>query len=153
MIAGVFGKSVGWFLDGSLETIAADPSAEPGNGVDATTFEPSFLFSPAMLRQALPELLLQTGTSGQNFAQLLIRVWQETQHNDFPEIERAAEAAGRREMPLTLAALFALCKRHGLEIRWVDDDRKRLDRGLARARFEPPGTISRAGVSRPAKRA
>ncbi|MEZ5532453.1 MAG: DUF3612 domain-containing protein [Steroidobacteraceae bacterium] len=141
MIAGVFGKSVGWFLDGSLETIAADPSAEPGNGVDATTFEPSFLFSPAMLRQALPELLLQTGTSGQNFAQLLIRVWQETQHNDFPEIERAAEAAGRREMPLTLAALFALCKRHGLEIRWVDDDRKRLDRGLARARFEPPGTI------------
>ncbi|MGD9599018.1 MAG: DUF3612 domain-containing protein [Steroidobacteraceae bacterium] len=141
MIAGVFGKSADWFLDGSLETVAADAPGGLGGGVDATTFEPSFLFSPAMLRQALPELLLQTGTSGQNFAQLLIRVWQETQHNDFPEIERAAEAAGHREMPLSLASLLALCKRHGLEIRRVDDDRKRLDRGLARARFEAPGTL------------
>ncbi|MBV6415728.1 MAG: hypothetical protein CMLOHMNK_00241 [Steroidobacteraceae bacterium] len=141
MIAGVFGKPVDWFLDGNVETAPAGtlPGAIPG--LDATTFEPSFLFSPAMLRHALPELLLQTGTSGQNFAQLLIRVWQETQQNDFPEIERAAEAAGGRAMPLSLAALVTLCERHGLEIRWVDDDRRRLNRGLARARFEAPGTI------------
>lgn len=144
MIAGVFGKPADWFLDGSLEGPPTEARAGPGggaSGLDATAFEPSFLFSPAMLRHALPELLLQTGTSGPNFAQLLIRVWQETQQNDFPEIERAAEAAGRREMPLTLESLVAICERHGLEIRWVDDDRRRLNRGLARARFEAPGTL------------
>lgn len=137
MIAGVFGKRPAWFLDGNVEA----PSAGSASLEDATAFEPAFLFSPAMLRHALPELLVQTGTSGQNFAQLLIRVWQETQQNDFPEIERAAAAAGQRQMPLSLEALVDICERHGLDIRWVDDDRRRLSRGLSRARFEPPATI------------
>ena len=141
MIAGVFGKSPAWFLDGTVDA----PSTAATSTFDDTAFEPAFLFSPAMLRHALPELLVQTGTSGQNFAQLLIRVWQETQQNDFPEIERAAEAAGGRQMPLSLEALTGICARHGLDIRWVDDDRRRLNRGLARARFEPPGTILASG--------
>lgn len=140
MVAGVFGKPPDWFLDGTLDGGSGD-ARDTAAGFDAAIFEPSFLFSPAMLRHALPELLMQTGTSGANFAQLLIRVWQETHHNDFPDIERAAEAAGRREMPLALGSLMAICERHGLGIRWVDDDRRRLDRGLARARFEPPGTL------------
>ncbi|MFO1508728.1 MAG: DUF3612 domain-containing protein [Steroidobacteraceae bacterium] len=145
MIAGVFGKPPEWFLDGSLDCVpteASDGANLQGTGsLEATAFEPSFLFSPAMLRHALPELLLQTGTSGPAFAQLLIRVWQETQQNDFPDIERAAEAVGRREMPLALESLVAICERHGLRVRWVDDDRRRLNRGLARARFEAPGTL------------
>ncbi|HQX47796.1 MAG TPA: DUF3612 domain-containing protein [Steroidobacteraceae bacterium] len=145
MIAGVFGKPAGWFLDGSLDSMPAEARGGTSGGVaggcDPTAFEPSFLFSPAMLRHAVPELLLQTGTSGPDFAQLLIRVWQETQQNDFPDIERAAEAAGRREMPLSLESLLTVCGRHGLEIRWVDDDRRRLNRGLARVRFEAPGTL------------
>jgi transcriptional regulator with XRE-family HTH domain len=144
MIAGVFGKPAGWFLDGSLDGSAAETRSAPHAGgldIDATAFEPAFLFSPAMLRHALPELLLQTGTSGPAFAQLLIRVWQETQQNDFPDIERAAQSAGGRELALSLDALVAICARHGLAIRWVDDDRRRLNRGLARARFEAPGTL------------
>lgn len=144
MIAGIFAKPADWFLDGNFDGTPADARSAaggPGNGLDPTAFEPAFLFSPTMLRHSLPELLLQTGTSGPNFAQLLIRVWQETQQNDFPEIERAAEAAGARAMPLSLTSLTAICERHGLEIRWVDDDRRRLNRGLARARFEAPGTI------------
>ncbi|HNR23340.1 MAG TPA: DUF3612 domain-containing protein [Steroidobacteraceae bacterium] len=141
LVASVFGRPAEWFLDGNFEGTPADERNESAGNLDATAFEPSFLFSPAMLRHALPELLLQTGTSGHAFAQLLIRVWQETQQNDFPDIERAAEAAGGREMPLSLDALVAICERHGLEIRWVDDDRRRLNRGLARARFEAPGTI------------
>ncbi|MGE0581750.1 MAG: DUF3612 domain-containing protein [Steroidobacteraceae bacterium] len=155
LVAGVFGKPVDWFLDGSLDGIPGDTRAgRQGPAVaapDGTSFEPSFLFSPAMLRHALPELLLQTGTPGPAFAQLLIRVWQETQQNDFPEIERAAEAAGRRALPLSLESLVAICGRHGLDIRWVDDDRRRLNRGLARARFEAPGTllVSRRLRSRP----
>jgi transcriptional regulator with XRE-family HTH domain len=145
IIAAEFGKPAAWFLDGALgagtETVA-DPSPTADDvSIHGTPFEPAFLFSPAMLRTALPELLLQTGMSGRAFAQLLLRVWQETQHNEFPDIERAAEAAGQREMPLGVDRLLEICARHGLEVRWLDDDRRRLNRGLSRARFEAPGTI------------
>ena len=75
------------------------------------------------MQNALPELLSQTGTSGRQFAQLLIRVWQETHHNDFPDIERAAESVGRRELPLSLDRLLGICKHLGLHIRWVDPER------------------------------
>lgn len=140
IVAAEFGKPAAWFLDGALgDDARAAPAAD--DSIHGTPFEPAFLFAPALLRSALPELLLQTGTSGRSFAQLLLRVWQETQQNDFPDIERAAEAAGLREMPLSVERLLAICARHGLEVRWLDDDRRRLDRGLSRARFEAPGTI------------
>lgn len=139
MIASVFGKAPQWFLDGADE--GAPQNSRAPTAAATTPFEPAFLFAPALLRTALPELLLQTGTTGRNFAQLLIRVWQETHQNEFPDIERAADAAGGREMPLSVEALLGICKRYGLEVRWVDDDRRRLSRGLARARFEAPGAI------------
>ena len=69
-------------------------------GLAAMPLEPAFLFSHELLQNALPELLSQTGTTGRQFAQLLIRVWQETRHNNFPDIERAAEQCGKRQMPL-----------------------------------------------------
>jgi transcriptional regulator with XRE-family HTH domain len=144
IIAAEFGKPAGWFLDGALPAeerpASAGPAADDAS-LHGSAFEPAFLFAPALLRSALPELLLQTGTSGRSFAQLLLRVWQETQQNDFPDIERAAEAAGKREMPLSVERLLEICAHHGLEVRWLDDDRRRLDRGLSRARFESPGTV------------
>lgn len=140
MIAAVFGKPVEWFLDGSLEGLPATAQPTPET-LQATAFEPAFLFSPALLRNALPELLLQTGMSGRSFAQLLIRVWQETQQNDFPEIERAAEAAGERAMPLSVDALLGICRHHGVTVRWLDDERRRPVRAPARAHYEAPGTI------------
>ena len=96
------------------------PVRERG-GLQAMPLEPAFLFSNELLQNALPELLSQTGTTGRQFAQLLIRVWQETRHNNFPDIERAAEECGGREMPLTLDALLAIGKRHGLHVKWFDD--------------------------------
>jgi transcriptional regulator with XRE-family HTH domain len=140
IVAAEFGKPAAWFLDGTIRDEGAEAPTDDAS-LHGTPFEPAFLFSPAMLRSALPELLLQTGTSGRSFAQLLLRVWQETQQNDFPDIERAAEAAGGREMPLSLERLLQICARHGLEVRWLDDDRRRLERGLSRARFEAPGTV------------
>jgi hypothetical protein len=86
-------------------------------------------------------LLAQTGTSGRQFARLLIRVWQETHQNDFPDIERAAEAAGGRQMPLSLEAAQSIAARHGLTIRWLDEDRRRPAATPLRARFEAPATI------------
>jgi transcriptional regulator with XRE-family HTH domain len=144
MLAGIFGKDARWFLDENTDVEVAPAQRERG-GLDAMPLEPAFLFSHELLQNALPELLSQTGTTGRQFAQLLIRVWQETRHNNFPDIERAAEECGEREMPLTLDALMAIGKRHALQIKWFDGGagapaRKPGD-ALIRSRFEAPGTV------------
>jgi transcriptional regulator with XRE-family HTH domain len=140
MLAGIFSKDARWFLDENTEVDVALPQGERG-GLEAMPLEPAFLFSPELLQNALPELLSQTGTTGRQFAQLLIRVWQETRHNHFPDIERAAEEGGKRQMPLTLAALLELCRSHGLEVRWFDSDGRKPSGALVRSRFEAPGTV------------
>jgi transcriptional regulator with XRE-family HTH domain len=139
MLSGIFGKDSRWFLDENTEVEPA-PAQRQRGGLEAMPLEPAFLFSNELLQNALPELLTQTGTTGRQFAQLLIRVWQETRHNNFPDIERAAEECGGREMPLTLDALLGICKRHGLQIRWFDGDTAPRAATI-RARFEAPGTV------------
>jgi transcriptional regulator with XRE-family HTH domain len=139
MLAGIFSKQPRWFLDENTEIEAAPARLERG-GLEAMPLEPAFLFSHELLQIALPELLSQTGTTGRQFAQLLIRVWQETRHNDFPDIERAAEEAGRRQMPLTLDALMAICAHHGLKLRWSEGDQP-PGGFLIRSRFEAPDTV------------
>jgi transcriptional regulator with XRE-family HTH domain len=138
LLAGIFSKDTRWFLDENTQVEPAPAQRERG-GLDAMPLEPAFLFSHELLQNALPELLSQTGTTGRQFAQLLIRVWQETRHNNFPDIERAAEQGGKRQMPLTLDAVFELCKQHGLDIRWFDGDARKGP--LVRSRFEAPGTV------------
>src|SRR5260370_10618493 len=144
LLAGIFSKDARWFVDENTEVEAAPAQRERG-GLEAMPLEPAFLFSHELLQNALPELLSQTGTTGRQFAQLLIRVWQETRHNNFPDIERTAEECGGREMPLTLDALMAICKRHGLQVKWFDEEAggsQRVGGGaLIRARFAAPGTV------------
>src|ERR1700744_3000141 len=140
MLAGIFSKDARWFLDENTEVEAA-PAPRQRGGREAMPLEPAFLFSHELLQNALPELLSQTGTTGRQFAQLLIRVWQETRHNNFPDIERAAEACGKREMPLSLDAVLGICNRHGLEIKWFDGDGRKPSGALVRSRFEAPGTV------------
>src|SRR5271154_4069618 len=140
MLAGIFSKNSRWFLDENTEGEVA-PLPRQRGGLGAPPTEPAFLFSHELLQNALPELLSQTGTTGRQFAQLLIRVWQETRHNNFPDIERAAEEGGKRQLPLTLDAVIALCKHHGLEIRWFDGDGRKPSGALVRSRFEAPGTV------------
>ena len=146
VLATVFGKEPGWFLDrqsvavpaAEAEAAAAFPSS--GRAV-AMPLEPAFLFSRELLQVALPELLAQTGTSGTQFARLLVRTWQETRRNEFPDIERAAESVGRRRMPLSLDDVLGIVRDTGLTVRWTEDERGgRADR-LLRARYEAPGTI------------
>ena len=140
MLAGIFSKEPRWFLDENTEVEAAPATRERG-GLEAMPLEPAFLFSHELLQNALPELLSQTGTTGRQFAQLLIRVWQETRHNHFPDIERAAEACGKREMPLSLESLLEICARHGLRTRWFDAEVHDPGRTVVRSRFEAPGTV------------
>ena len=140
MLAGIFSKDARWFLDQNTEVDAAPPPRERG-GLEAMPLEPAFLFSHGLLQNALPELLSQTGTTGRQFAQLLIRVWQETRHNNFPDIERAAEQCGQRRMPLTLDDVMAICRQHELKVQWFNGDARRPIGALVRSRFEAPGTV------------
>src|SRR5579862_7225099 len=145
LLATIFQRSPAWFLDESTEPEA--PPAEAAAGVPRMPFEPAFLFSKSLLQAAIPELLAQTGTSGRQFAHLLIRSHQEMSRNDFPDLERAADAVSERRFPLSVDDLLRLCRRHGLEIRWFERkpvlvrDKDREVRSMVRSFFEAPRVV------------
>src|SRR3954462_4559387 len=156
LLSSLFQREPRWFLDGNPEPEAGPPARAAGRGARVARRggggaggprEPAFLFSKELLQAAIPELLTQTGTTGRQFAHLLIRSHQEMSRNDFPDLERAAESVGEREFPLGVDDLLRLCKRHGLAIRWFDRkpllarDKDRELRSMVRSFFEPPGTV------------
>src|SRR5215470_12571209 len=79
LLSSVFQREPRWFLDGNPESEPAAPSARAGAA--GVPLEPSFLFSKELLQAAIPELLAQTGTTGRQFAHLLIRSHQEMSRN------------------------------------------------------------------------
>lgn len=145
LLAAVFQKDPGWFLDGNPEVETAPRNER--SGAARIPLEPGFLFSRELLEAAIPELLAQTGTTGRQFAHLLIRSYQEMSRNDFPDLERSAEEIGERRFPLTVEDLLALCRRHGLEIHWFDRrpvlarDNEREVRSVVRSFFEAPSRV------------
>ncbi len=158
LLASVFQRDPAWFLDESAD-LELDQPATPHGGAARIPLEPAFLFSRNVLQAAIPELLAQTGTTGRQFAHLLIRSHQEMSRNDFPDLERAADSVGERRFPLSVTDLMQLCRRHGLEIRWFERkpvlvrDKDRDVRSMVRSFFEAPGTIyaNRALQSDPAR--
>src|SRR5215469_3392808 len=146
LLGQIFQRDTSWFLDESSALELASP-ASPAGGAARVRLEPSFLFSKNVLQAAIPELLAQTGTSGRQFAHLLIRSHQEVSRNDFPDLERAADGVGERKFPLTVEDLLRLCKRHGLEIRWFDRkpvlvrDQDREVRSMVRSFFQTPNIV------------
>jgi transcriptional regulator with XRE-family HTH domain len=145
LLAAVFQRPAAWFLDESPDLGVAP--AQPGQATARVPLEPAFLFSKTLLQAAIPELLAQTGTSGRQFAHLLIRSHQESSRNDFPDLERAADQVGERRFPLSVEDLLRLCRRHGLEVRWFDRkpvlarDKDREVRSMVRSFFEAPRVI------------
>jgi transcriptional regulator with XRE-family HTH domain len=146
LLSRVFQREPRWFLDGNPEAEA--PAFEPRAGAAAIVpLEPAFLFSRELLQAAIPELLAQTGTTGRQFAHLLIRSHQEMSRNDFPDLERSAESIGERRFPLSVDDLMRLCRQHGLTLRWFDRkpvlarDKDRELRSMVRSFFEAPRTV------------
>jgi transcriptional regulator with XRE-family HTH domain len=145
LLATVFQRDVHWFLD-EQEDVGAAIEA-PQAGMTRVPLQPAFLFSKELLQTAIPELLTQTGTTGRQFAHLLIRSHQEMSRNDFPDLERTAESVGERRFPLQVDDLVRLAKHHGLQIRWFERrpllvrDNEQEVRSTVRSFFEPPGTI------------
>src|SRR5262245_33910024 len=146
ILSSVFQRDPRWFLDGNPEIQEAGPAQRAG-GAPSIPLEPAFLFSRELLQAAIPELLAQTGTTGRQFAHLLIRSHQELSRNDFPDLERAAEGIGERRFPLSVDDLLRLCKQHGLTVRWFDRkpvlarDKDRDVKSMVRSFFESPRTI------------
>ena len=146
LLAGVFQRTPEWFFDDSAE-IEPGTGEQRSGGAAAIPLEPAFLFSKELLQSAIPELLAQTGTTGRQFAHLLIRSYQESSRNDFPDLERAAENVGERQFPRSVSDMMRLCKRHGLELRWFDRepvlarDKDREVRSMVRSFFESPRTV------------
>jgi transcriptional regulator with XRE-family HTH domain len=148
VIAQVFQKEVSWFLDDTPEEDAIKPVKGKRGGISGMSLEPKFLFSNDILESVVPEMLSQTGASGLQFAHLLIRAHQEQQQNHFPDLERAAEEVGRKQMPLSLEAVIEICKDMGLEIHWFDrlpdeiqDEVGGNSKNLVRSFFSPPNRI------------
>ncbi len=145
LLSTVFQREPRWFLDGNPEVEA--PAGEQRAGAAGVPLEPAFLFSKELLQAAIPELLAQTGTTGRQFAHLLIRSHQEMSRNDFPDLERAAEGVGERRFPLGVDDLMALCRKHGLQLKWFDRkpvlarDKDREVRSMVRSFFESPRTV------------
>ena len=121
VIAAVFQKDVTWFLDDIPEQEAIVPDRGNRGGITGMALEPGFLFSNDILQIAIPEMLSQTGVSGRQFAHLLIRAHQEHHQNHFPELERAAESVGKKQLPLTVEALTEICRDMNLSIEWFDE--------------------------------
>jgi transcriptional regulator with XRE-family HTH domain len=147
LLARVFQRDSAWFLDESSDVAEASAPAARGGGAARIPLEPGFLFSKELLQSAIPELLTQTGTSGRQFAHLLIRSHQEMSRNDFPDLERSAEGVGERRFPLSVDDLLQLAGAHGLQLRWFDRrpslvrDKDQQVRSIVRSFFEPPGTV------------
>lgn len=146
LLSKVFQREPRWFLDGNPEIQPGSLAPRTG-AVASVPLEPTFLFSKELLQAAIPELLAQTGTTGRQFAHLLIRSYQEMSRNDFPDLERAAESVGERRFPLGADDLLRLCRQHGLALKWFDRapvlarDKDREVRSMVRSFFEPPRTV------------
>ena len=146
IIADIFQKDVHWFFDESLDDEAIDTA--PRAPVSGMPLEPGFLFSESLLQLAIPELLAQTGTTGRQFAHLLIRAHQEKSQNRFPDIERAAERVGNKQFPMHLDDMFAISRAMGLKIQWFDNavfqDKGATDKPLktlVRSFFDTPDAV------------
>ena len=147
VIASIFQKNKKWFFDESLEAKAIDPTPE-SNAVSGMPLEPGFLFSDKLLQSAIPELLSQTGTTGRQFAHILIRAHQESNQNRYPDIERAADVIGEKRFPLTLDDLLDITKRLGIKIKWFETQTSKENsmtskphKTLVRSFFDAPNII------------
>jgi transcriptional regulator with XRE-family HTH domain len=148
VIALVFQKDLNWFLDDDPEQADITPQKGSRGGISGMALEPSFLFSNDILQIAIPEMLSQTGTTGRQFAHLLIRAHQEHHQNHFPDLERAAENIGLKRMPLSLDDITDITQDLGLTIKWFNrlpdalKDEMGVDsKSIISSFFKPPSTI------------
>jgi transcriptional regulator with XRE-family HTH domain/Zn-dependent peptidase ImmA (M78 family) len=145
-IAIVFQKDLSWFMDENLD-IGIPEDQDIVKKTPNLPLEPGFLYSKELLQGAIPELLDQSGISGRQFAHLLIRSFQEANHNRFPDIEKVADEIGKNLFPIKVSDIRKLYKTHGLKIKWFKQNRvststpEMKNKMLLRSFFESPSEV------------
>ncbi|KAF7781699.1 hypothetical protein PRUB_b1008 [Pseudoalteromonas rubra] len=147
-LAEVFQKPVEWFLDNEPEVTEITPQKGRHGGISGMALEPNFLFDNDILQIAIPEMLSQTGISGRQFAHLLIRAHQEHHQNHFPDLERAAEEVGGKDLYLNADTLLSMLKAQGLVVHWFDeapgeiiDESGHMFQRVITSYFAPPNQV------------
>lgn len=148
LLADVFQKDMEWFLDESIQSEPVQKISSSLPGLELMSLEPNFLFSKEILELAIPAMLTQSGTSGRQFAHILIRAYQEKHQNQFPDLERAADEVGKKKLLLSVDDLLKLSIRQGLKIKWFNkdtfttrDDAGRDIKTMFRSFFDSPNII------------
>jgi len=148
LLSKIFQKDLEWFLDDTIEDAPLDRIDIEKNAPESMSLEPNFLFSKEILESAIPATLSQTGTSGRQFAHILIRSYQEKNKNQFPDIERIAEEVGQKRMPLSVDDIIDLCIKNDLKIKWfksdpfsTSDDSGRVIKTLFRSFYDTPNIL------------
>ena len=148
LLSKIFQKDLEWFLDDTIQDEPLDYNNKIDNYIDTMSLEPNFLFSKEILESAIPAILSQTGTSGRQFAHILIRSYQEKNKNQFPDIERIAEEIGQKKMPLSVDDIIELCIKNDLKIKWfksnpfsTNDDSGRVIKTLFRSFYDSPNIL------------
>jgi len=148
LLSTIFQKDLEWFLDDTIQDEPLNDDSKINTKSDSMSLEPNFLFSKEILESAIPAVLSQTGTSGRQFAHILIRSYQEKNKNQFPDIERIAEEVGQKRMPLSVDDIIELCTSNDLEIKWfksepfsTSDDSGRVIKTLFRSFYDTPNIL------------
>lgn len=118
IVADIFQKDLNWFYDETLDDEAIDP-APVSAAVAGLPLEPGFLFSEPLLQLAIPELLAQTGTTGRQFAHLLIRTHQEAQQNRFPRYRARSRECWAETLPTARRRFVRYRRKYRFEDRVV----------------------------------
>ena len=116
LFSNIFQKDLKWFLDNATDKKnRTELSKYSFEGID---FEPNFLFSKKLIKNAIPTILSQANMSGRQLAHILIRAYQEQNYNQFPSIERMANEIGKKKLPLRESDILSIIKKNGLKIKW-----------------------------------
>ena len=116
LFSDIFQKDLKWFLDNSTDQKNKEKLLK--YSFENIDFEPNFLFSKKLIKNAIPTILSHANMSGRQFAHILIRAYQEENYNQFPDIERTANEIGKNKLPLRELDILALVKKVGLKIKW-----------------------------------
>ena len=116
----IFQKKINWFNDKNVSLFKNKNLKR--DQFEQIEFEPNFLFSKGILEKGIPSLLSQTGTTGRQFAHILIRTYQEKNKNQFPYLEKEAEKIGNKKFPIDINDILNLYKKNNLKIKWFNKD-------------------------------
>ncbi|MEI5638323.1 MULTISPECIES: DUF3612 domain-containing protein [unclassified Pseudoalteromonas] len=136
----VFQKPIDWFLDSQPEAPELAPDKGNSGGIMGMALEPNFLFAKEILQIAIPEMLSQAGISGRQFAHLLIRAHQEHHQNHFPDLERAADEVGGKNLYLSVEELKAILEQKGRTLVWFKQG-SHPEQGLITSYFKEPSLV------------